>query len=354
MKTIPDVSWRHVAMRGSRHIAGAIEVEDLRKSFRVSRRRSGFGGALRGLVSREDHDVQAVDGISFMIEGGEMVGYIGPNGAGKSTTIKVLTGILVPSSGRVSVAGLVPWEQRRELAGKIGVVFGQRTQLWWDLPLVESLTLLQHVYGVPAERFNANLSFFREILELDGFLDTPVRQLSLGQRMRGDLVAALLHEPPIVYLDEPTIGLDVVARARIREVLREINRERGVTVLLTTHDMDDISQLCNRMMIIDHGKLLYDGSVEAIRERYGVERTLVVDLDDSEQVDGSLALAGMTDVQHEGPRHWLRFRRDEFSAAEAISAVTSRYRIRDLTLEEPDIEGIVRRIYEGHEDLERG
>lgn len=326
-----------------------ITVEHLRKTFWVSRRRAGFGGAVRGLVSRAGHEVTAVDGISFEVEAGEMVGYIGPNGAGKSTTIKVLTGILVPSGGKVSVAGLVPWERRRELAGKIGVVFGQRTQLWWDLPLIESLTLLQHVYGVPAERFNANLAYFREILELDGFLDTPVRQLSLGQRMRGDLVAAMLHEPPILYLDEPTIGLDVVARARIREVLLEINRERGVTVLLTTHDMADIAQLCKRMMIIDQGRLLYDGSVEAIRDRYGVERTLVVDLDGSEDVDGPLKVPGTVDIQQDGPRHWLRFRRDEVTAAEAIAAVTERYRIRDLTLEEPEIEGIVLRIYESRE-----
>ena len=323
-----------------------IEVEELRKTFQVSRRRAGFGGALRGLVSRDSHEIQAVDGISFSIEAGEIVGYIGPNGAGKSTTIKMLTGILVPSSGRVSVAGLVPWERRRELAGKIGAVFGQRTQLWWDLPLIESLTLLQHVYDVPAGRFNANLSYFREILELDGFLDTPVRQLSLGQRMRGDLVAALLHDPPILYLDEPTIGLDVIARARIREVLLEVNRERGVTVLLTTHDMADVARLCRRMMIIDHGKPLYDGSVEAIRERYGAERILIVDLDEAEAGIVRLCVPGARDVRQEGPRHWLRFRRDEATAAQVIAALSARYRIRDLTVEEPEIEGIVRRIYE--------
>jgi ABC-2 type transport system ATP-binding protein len=324
-----------------------ITVEHLRKTFWVNRRRSGFGGAVRGLVSRAGIEVVAVDDISFQVEAGEMIGYIGPNGAGKSTTIKVLTGILVPSSGEVSVAGLVPWEQRREVAGKIGVVFGQRTQLWWDLPLIESLTLLQHVYGVPSGRFNENLTYFREVLELDSFLDTPVRQLSLGQRMRGDLVAAMLHDPPILYLDEPTIGLDVVARARIREVLVDLNRERGATILLTTHDMADIAQLCQRMMIIDHGNLLYDGSVEAIRDRFGVERTLVIDLDQGESANGALDVPGTVDYQQEGPRHWLRFRRDELTAAEAISAVTERYRIRDLTLEEPEIEGIVRRIYEG-------
>ncbi len=323
-----------------------IEVENLRKSFSVSRRRTGFAGSLRGLVSRDDYEVQAIDGISFAVDAGEMVGYIGPNGAGKSTTIKMLTGILVPSSGRVSVAGLVPWERRRELAGKIGVVFGQRTQLWWDLPLIESLTLLQHVYGVPAGRFNENLNSFREILELDAFLDTPVRQLSLGQRMRGDLVAALLHDPPILYLDEPTIGLDVVARARIREVLLEINRERGVTVILTTHDMADIAQLCQRMMIIDLGRLIYDGSVESIRDRAGLERTLVVDLDGSQEVEGLLDVPKAVDVRQDGPRHWLRFKRDEATATELIGAVTARYRIRDLTLEEPEIEDIVRGIYE--------
>ncbi|HUG13678.1 MAG TPA: ATP-binding cassette domain-containing protein [Thermomicrobiales bacterium] len=325
-----------------------IHVEGLSKTFRVARHHRGFGGALRNLVSREGHDVRAVDGISFRVARGEMVGYAGPNGAGKSTTIKMLTGILVPSGGEAVVDGLVPWRERRTLASRIGVVFGQRTQLWWDLPLIESLELLRHVYRVPKARFAANLAEFREILELDGFLNTPVRQLSLGQRMRGDLTAALLHEPPILYLDEPTIGLDVVAKARIREFLLRVNRERQVTVLLTTHDMADIAHLCPRMLIIDRGQLLYDGSVEAIRNAYGTERTLVVDLA-LDETSGPLIVPGAVEARADGPRRWLRFRRDEVTAAELIAAVSARYRIHDLTLEEPDIEGVVRRMYETRE-----
>lgn len=331
---------------GRRSTADIIKVDDLAKSFWVAKHHRGLGGSLRNLVSRDGHEVQAVGGISFGIGEGEIVGYLGPNGAGKSTTIKMLTGILVPSSGEVSVAGLIPWRQRRELAGKIGVVFGQRTQLWWDLPLIESLELLRHVYRVPKARFDQNLSRFREILELDGFLDTPVRQLSLGQRMRGELSAALLHDPPILYLDEPTIGLDVVAKERIREFLLDVNRERGVTVLLTTHDMSDVARLCRRMIIIDRGQLLYDGGVAAIRDRFGVERTLVVDLENGDQTPGPLVINGAQQVRSDGPRRWLRFHRDEISASQLIAAVTARYRISDLTLEEPEIEGIVRRIYQ--------
>jgi ABC-2 type transport system ATP-binding protein len=290
--------------------------------------------------------VRAVDGISFRVTTGEMVGYIGPNGAGKSTTIKMLTGILVPSGGQVTVAGLVPWRQRRALARSIGAVFGQRTQLWWDLPLIESLTLLRHIYRVPAAPFDANLKVFRNLLELNGFLDTPVRQLSLGQRMRGDLAVALLHDPELLYLDEPTIGMDVVAKQRIRDFLRRLNQERALTVLLTTHDMTDIAQLCQRMLLIDHGRLLYDGAVAAIRDRFGVERTLVVDLAEDETLDGPLTVGPATQVRADGPRRWLRFRRDETTAAELIAAVSARYRIRDLTIEEPEIESIVRRLYE--------
>jgi viologen exporter family transport system ATP-binding protein len=323
-----------------------IEVENLQKHFWIRQHHHGLVGAVRNLVTRAGREVRAVDGISFQVAAGEMVGYIGPNGAGKSTTIKMLTGILVPSGGRVTVAGLVPWRQRRFLARRIGAVFGQRTQLWWDLPLIESLALLRHIYRVPAAHFAANLKVCRDLLELDGFLDTPVRQLSLGQRMRGDLAAALLHDPEILYLDEPTIGLDVVAKQRIRDFLLRLNRERGLTVLLTTHDMTDIAQLCQRMLLIDHGRLLYDGALAAIRDRFGVERTLVVDLAEDETLDGPLTIRPAAQVRADGPRRWLRFRRDEISAAELIAVVSARYRIRDLTIEEPEIEGIIRRIYE--------
>jgi ABC-2 type transport system ATP-binding protein len=320
-----------------------IEVEELRKHFRVARRRPGARGPLAAL-RRETVTVRAVDGISFTVAAGEMVGYIGPNGAGKSTTIKMLTGILVPSGGRVRVAGLDPVHRRVELARRIGVVFGQRTQLWWDLPLRDSFELLGHIYRVPVERFRANLARYCDLLDLGPVLATPVRQLSLGQRMRGDIIAALLHDPEILYLDEPTIGLDVVAKARIRAFLTHLNRERGTTVLLTTHDMADIERLCARVMIIDHGRLLYDGDLARIKERFGRERTVIVDL---EEPGPALAVPGARVERVDGPRQWLRFRREDATAAEVVSAVAARARIVDLTIEEPEIEDIVRRIYEG-------
>jgi ABC-2 type transport system ATP-binding protein len=311
-----------------------IEVEGLEKRFMVRRR--------RGLLRRERLEVAAVAGIDFTIEPGSLVGYLGPNGAGKSTTVKMLTGILVPSRGRIRVAGLDPSRQRVELARRIGVVFGQRSQLWWDLPLRDSFDLLRHIYRVPAERHRQNLERFTEVLALAPFLDTPVRQLSLGQRMRGELTAALLHDPEIVFLDEPTIGLDVVAKAAVREFLVDVNRERGVTVLLTTHDLADIERLCSRLLIIDHGHLIWDGGIDELKREYGQERTLVVDL---EEPAAPLEVDGARVVGVEGPRQWLAFRRDEANAPELIAEVAARYRIVDVAIEETEIEEIVRRIY---------
>lgn len=321
----------------------AIELRDLRKNFFVYRPRSGRTGLAARLL-RERTEVRAVDGISFLIEAGEMVGYIGPNGAGKSTTIKMLTGILHPSGGSVRVAGLDPSHRRVELARRIGVVFGQRTQLWWDLPLRDSFHLLRHIYRVPEVRHRRNLDAFIDLLDLEPILGTPVRQLSLGQRMRGDLAAALLHDPEIVFLDEPTIGLDVVAKARIREFLQQINRERGVTVMLTTHDMSDIERLSKRVMIIDHGRVIYDGDLDTIRTRFGGESVLVVDL---EEPGPPIEVAGATVAKIDGSRQWLLFRRDAVSAADLVAAVAARTRLVDLAIEEPDIEDIVRRIYLG-------
>jgi ABC-2 type transport system ATP-binding protein len=308
-----------------------IEVDELSKQFVVR----------RGRFRRERHVVEAVRGISFRVERGELLGYLGPNGAGKSTTIKMLTGILVPSSGRVSVAGLDPSRRRIELARRIGAMFGQRVQLWWDLPLLDSFELLRHIYKVPPDRYRASLARFREVLELDPFLHTPVRQLSLGQRIRGELTAAMLHGPELLFLDEPTIGLDVVAKQRVRDFLVEINRDEGVTVLLTTHDLGDIERLCNRLLVIDQGSLIWDGTIADLKERYGGERTLVVDL---EEPAPPLELPGARVERVDGPRQWLRFRG---SASELTSIVAASARLVDLQIMEPDIEEIVRRIYGG-------
>jgi ABC-2 type transport system ATP-binding protein len=323
-----------------------IEVRDLSKTFRVARHHRGALGAVRNLFERRATEVHAVSEVTFSVQPGEMLGCLGPNGAGKSTTIKMLTGILTPSAGHVSVLGLSPQRRRKEVAARIGVVFGQRTQLWWDLPLIESLDLLRYIYRVPAARYQQNLDEFRSLLDLDPFLNTPVRQLSLGQRMRGDLAAALLHDPQVLYLDEPTIGLDVVAKHRMRDFLRRLNRDRGVTVLLTTHDMADIEQLCSRVLIIDHGKLLYDGGLREIRDQFGTERTLVIDLAGDDAPTTPLDVPHATEIRADGPRRWLRFNRAEVTASELIAIVAARYRLQDLTIEEPEIEGIVRRIYE--------
>jgi viologen exporter family transport system ATP-binding protein len=306
-----------------------IEVEHLSKQFVVR----------RGRFRRERVTVDAVKDISFHVERGELLGYLGPNGAGKSTTIKMLTGILVPSGGRVSVAGLDPSKRRIEVAKQIGAMFGQRVQLWWDLPLIDSFELLRHIYKVPAERYRTSLARFREVLDLDPFLHTPVRQLSLGQRIRGELTASMLHEPELLFLDEPTIGLDVVAKQRVRDFLIEINRERGVTVLLTTHDLGDIERLCKRLLVIDHGSLIWDGGIDELRERYGAERTLIVDLEEPEP---PLQIEGARVEKVDGPRQWLRFRGP---AADLTARVAAATRLIDLQLTEPDIEEIVRRIY---------
>ncbi len=311
-----------------------IDVEGLEKTFSVYRRTAR--------LRRRREAVVAVAGIDLRIERGAMVGYIGPNGAGKSTTIKMLTGILVPSAGRVRVDGLEPSRQRTDLARRIGVVFGQRSQLWWDLPLRDSFDLLRHVYRVPAGRHAANLARYAEGLDLGPLLEVPVRQLSLGQRMRGELTAALLHDPSILLLDEPTIGLDVISKEAVREFLVALNRDQGTTVLLTTHDLADVERLCERLLIIDHGRVIEDGTVAGITKRYGTERTLVVDL---AEPGPPLDVAGARVTRVEGPRQWLRFSRDEVTASELLTRVTARAEVRDLSVEEPDIETIVKEIY---------
>jgi ABC-2 type transport system ATP-binding protein len=320
-----------------------ISVHNLHKHFKIAVHRRGMSGALRNLFSHDQILVRAVDGISFEIGGGELVGYLGPNGAGKSTTLKMLTGLLVPTSGELLVNGYLPWRERQEYVAKIGAVFGQRTTLWWDLPVIESLDMLQHIYHIPRARFLTNLDEFRKLLNLDAFINTPVRSLSLGQRMRADLCAALLHNPPLLFLDEPTIGLDVVAKERIREFIQHINRQRGTTIILTTHDLSDVEKLCERVMIIDKGKLLFDGQLDDLRQRFGGQRQLIVDFAE-EYADVSVENAQV--AAREGSRATYTFERSAISASELISRISARYRIRDLEVREPEIEETVRRIYE--------
>ena len=320
-----------------------IKVNRLRKIYRVNTQRPGLIGALRGLFVREYQEVKAVDDISFDIDHGELVGYLGPNGAGKSTTIKMLTGLLVPSEGEIVVNGHVPWQEREQYVARIGAVFGQRTTLWWDLPVIESFELLQHVYRIPSTRFRRNLSEFRQLLALDEFLNSPVRSLSLGQRMRADLCAAMLHEPELLFLDEPTIGLDVVAKESIRRFIAHINRDHGTTVLLTTHDLQDVEKLCRRVMIIDHGHLLFDGNLDSLLIQYGGERELIVDL---AEMYPAVDVDGAAVKEWSGLRVTYLFDRQAVSASDLIGHISSRYRIRDVSVREPDIESTVRRIYE--------
>ncbi len=310
-----------------------IEARDVSRSFVIRRK--------AGRVRRATETVHAVRDLSFAIEAGEMVGYIGPNGAGKSTTIKMLTGILVPTAGTLTVAGMTPYVERTTLARRIGVVFGQRTTLWWDLPLRDSFELLRRIYRISDSRYRANMSTFTDLLDLSGMLDTPVRQLSLGQRMRGDIAAALLHDPEVVYLDEPTIGLDVISKASLRDFLRDANRERGVTVLLTTHDLVDIEQLCSRVMVIDRGTLVFDGALDALHTLGDARRTLVVDL---VEPGDPIRCPGADTFKVEGPRQWLSFAADS-SAAPLVADIASRYEIADLSILEPNIEDVIKRIY---------
>lgn len=315
-----------------------IELDGVEKVFDVRRR--------VGLMRREKRQVRAVDGISFEVARGEVVGYIGPNGAGKSTTIKMLTGILTPSGGRLRVAGIDPARERMRLAHRIGVVFGQRTTLWWDLPLKDSYGLMRRMYRIPRARFKENLERCVDRLDLAELLDVPVRQLSLGQRMRGDIAAALLHDPDVLYLDEPTIGLDVVSKAKVRGFLRQLNAELGTTVLLTTHDLQDIEQLCERVMVIDQGRLMYDGPLGGLHAAGAVgesERTLVVDL---ERELPPIEVAGARVVRVDGPRQWLAFPA-QASAAPLVAAVAADYPLVDLSVREPDIEDVIARMYAG-------
>jgi ABC-2 type transport system ATP-binding protein len=326
-----------------------IRVENLRKEFRVFRHREGVWGAMRDLFHREYRTLAAVDGINLSMQEGEFVGYIGPNGAGKSTTIKMLTGILVPTSGEITANGFSPYDERKKYTKTIGVVFGQRTQLWWDIAVIESFKLLRRIYDVSEAEFRERLDFFGELLGLGEFLHSPVRKLSLGQRMRCDIAAALLHKPRILFLDEPTIGLDVVAKDRIRGFLKEINREFKTTILLTTHDLSDIEELCRRIVIIDRGRILYDGTLDALRQKLGRINILNVHLRDgtyASRLNG--ALEGGDGQQWERLdelTYRIRYDREQISSADIIRHIVNEVPVRDLYVEPQPVEEIIKNIY---------
>ncbi len=327
-----------------------IEVTDLVKEYKLNVRKKGLSGAIRSLLVPEFKLKRAVDSISFTINQGDTVGFIGPNGAGKSTTVKMLTGILAPTSGSVTVGGLSPFKERKRNAMRIGVVFGQKTQLWWDLPVIDTFDLLRHIYRIPASAYKRNLAMFSEMLGLKDFINVPVRQLSLGQKMRADIAAALLHDPEILFFDEPTIGLDVVAKEKIREFITFVNREKGTTMLFTTHDMDDIERTCNRMIIIDKGTKIYDGTVEDIKRTYGNDRVMVVEF--GEKAD-PIYIPGVELIDAKDNRMWLKFHKDEIQASLILNRLTQRYSISDFTVQEPEIEGIIRDIYLGGIHLDK-
>jgi len=319
---------------------GIIEAEGVSKTFKVYSKGGSLREYLKGLVAREYEEVHAVENLDLEIDEGEMVGYIGANGAGKSTTVKMLTGILEPSRGRIEVNGRNPSEERKRNAQDIGVVFGQKTQLWWDLPVRDSFRLLRKIYDVSEEDFEKRMDEFDEVLQLEEFLGTPVRKLSLGQKMRCELAAAFLHEPPVVYLDEPTIGLDVAVKERIREFVKKMNRERDTTVMLTTHDIGDIEDLCDRVVVLDEGQKIYDGQLDALVDRF-TSRRLVLELEG----EFSLETEGVLEVEDTEEGYEVVFDREEVSAAELMRGVLEEYDVTDFGIREPDIEAVVKRIY---------
>lgn len=330
-----------------------ITAQQLTKEFRLARKAPGTVGALKHLFRPRYEQRMAVAGIDLAIEAGESVGYVGANGAGKSTTIKLLTGILHPTAGTVRVNGLDPFRQRTTNARNIGVVFGQRTQLWWDLPVQDSLRLLGDIYRVPTATFRRTWSECIELLDLQPLLNKPARQLSLGQRMRCDLAAALLHAPPILFLDEPTIGLDVAVKARIRHFIKRINQEQGVTVLLTSHDLDDIENLCTHLVMIDQGQIVFDGPLQQIKERFGGARLLHLFLAETSPDALNTAQSGLPElpsanIQQPAPQQLtVRFEATGLSAGAIASRLLTLLPIHDLRVEEPSVESIVRQLYEG-------
>ncbi len=330
-----------------------IEATGLSKAYLSAVKESGLSGAVKHLFRPVHREINAVLDVNLSIESGEMVAYVGPNGAGKSTTIKMLTGILMPSAGKILVNGMDPYRDRMENTKQIGVVFGQRTQLWWDIPVTESFTLIRDIYNITPKRYADNLAYLTEVLGLAEFMDMSARKLSLGQRMRADLAVSFLHDPKVVFLDEPTIGLDVAVRERIREFLNRVNAERGVTVLLTSHDLDDIRDVCKRLIIIDKGTIIYDGQMQALLDQCIKTRTMHLRLG-----SGGLALAALLARE----KHLeiaacaekelsIVFDRFALSARDVIALAIDSGDVLDFRLDEPDIEQVIKNVYEGKLEL---
>jgi ABC-2 type transport system ATP-binding protein len=328
-----------------------IEVTNLAKDYKLNVRKKGLIGSLHSLLIPEYEMKRAVDNINFSIDKGDMVGFIGPNGAGKSTTVKMLTGILSPTSGKISVLGFSPSKDRKKMASKIGAVFGQRTQLWWDLPASDTFELLKYIYRISDKTYKENMEMFNDLLGLNEFISQPVRQLSLGQRMRADIAAALIHNPEIILFDEPTIGLDVIAKDKIREFIKQVNKEKNITMLFTTHDMMDIEKTCKRMIIIDHGTIIYDGTVDQIKKRYGTTRTLTAEF--GQNSDPVILPEGVEFKGEKDNKKYFQFNKNDMQASSLIAYLTSKYNILDLTVQEPEIEAIIREIYEGGIDYDK-
>lgn len=327
-----------------------IRVENLSKDFKINKKYAGFKGAIKSFFTSEYTVKKAVDNISFEIDDGEIVGYIGANVAGKSTTIKMMTGILKPTNGIVSVNGLVPYENREKNAKNIGVVFGQKTQLWWDLPISETFSLLKDIYDVSDEDFNERMSFLKEVLELDEFFLSPVRTLSLGQRMRADLAAALIHNPKVIYLDEPTIGLDVVVKERVRKAIKEINEKYNTTIILTTHDLNDIEELCSRIIIIDKGKKIYDGEINGVKEKFGYLTTVEIQIKEEINLENFNEFNEMKDdcefkLNFNENKLSITFNKNKISSSEIIGRVMKKLSVIDFVVKETSIEDIVKKMY---------
>jgi ABC-2 type transport system ATP-binding protein len=319
-----------------------IKAEDLSKTFRIYSQGEGIRGYLKSFVKRDYEEVHAVEGLDLEISEGEMIGYIGSNGAGKSTTVKMLTGILEPSSGTIEVDGRDPHKHRKKNAMNIGVVFGQKTQLWWDLPVKESFKLLKEIYEVEDEAYEKRIDEFNDVLQVDEFWDQPVRKLSLGQKMRCELAAAFLHHPKIVYLDEPTIGLDVAVKERIRDFIRKMNEEKDITVMLTTHDIGDIEDLCERIVVLDAGKKIYDGSLDKLVNRFS-SRRLVMQINRPEEFD--LEVEGVKEIKNTEEGLEVVFDREVISASDLMRIILEDYDVQDFQIREPDIEEVVKKVY---------